>query len=111
MVIIPEHRLSQRRQGNRLLSPTTGAVSSDFEKYVCILTSTTFLICLLTRQGSGLVATPDAQSSGANGLLGVVGEVGCAEGRDLDKQDPPNIHIKTTGSYKALFFVCIIVLL
>ncbi len=41
------------------------------------LTSTTFLMCLLTTEGSGLVVTPEAQSSGARGLLGVVGEVGC----------------------------------
>ncbi|TNN58336.1 hypothetical protein EYF80_031458 [Liparis tanakae] len=31
-------------------------------------------------QGSGLVVTPEAQSSGTKDLLGVVGEVGCEEG-------------------------------
>lgn len=36
-------------------------------------------MCLLTTEGSGLVVTPEAQSSGARGLLGVVGEVGCEE--------------------------------
>lgn len=36
-------------------------------------------MCLLTTDGSGLVVTPEAQSSGARGLLGVVGEVGCEE--------------------------------
>ena len=41
------------------------------------LTSTTFLMCLLTTQGSGLVVTPDAQSRGARLLLGVVGEFDC----------------------------------
>lgn len=41
------------------------------------LTSTTFLMCLLTTEGSGLVVTPEAQSRGACALLGVVGDVGC----------------------------------
>lgn len=37
-------------------------------------------MCLLSTEGSGLVATLEAQSSGARGLLGVVGEVGYEEG-------------------------------
>ena len=31
-------------------------------------------MCLLTREGSGLVVIPEAQSNGARVLLGVVGE-------------------------------------
>lgn len=42
-----------------------------------ILTSTSFLMCLLMTVGSGFGTTPDAHSSGTTGLLGVVGEVGC----------------------------------
>ena len=45
--------------------------------YIQALTSTTFRMCLLTTQGSGLVVTPDAQSRGARLLLGVVGEFDC----------------------------------
>lgn len=34
-------------------------------------------MCLLTTVGSGFVVTPEAQSRGAIGLLGVVGEASC----------------------------------
>lgn len=44
-------------------------------------------MCLLTTEGSGLVVTPEAQSSGARGLLGVVGEVGCEDGYSTYTQD------------------------
>lgn len=36
-------------------------------------------MCLFTTHGSGLVVTPEAQSRGARGLLGVVGDVGCED--------------------------------
>lgn len=44
-------------------------------------------MCLLTTDGSGLVVTPDAQSSGARGLLGVVGEVGYGRTRTGEQRE------------------------
>lgn len=86
MVIIPEHRLhkaTQETHKSRNMLHTTSATSVHQTLCRCnmksLLTSTTFLMCLFTTEGSGLVVIPEAQSSGTRGLLGVVGEVGCED--------------------------------
>lgn len=100
MVIVPEHRLpNDKKQITPIIFCThthtplqyicpswLHALEASFEIGCCLLTSTTFLMCLLTTDGSGLVVTPDAQSSGARGLFGVVGEVGCEEGYGTQDQ-------------------------
>lgn len=57
-------------------------------------------MCLLTTEGSGLVVTPEAQSSGARGLLGVVGEVGFEEGYSPGTQDLVQQIIMLYPGYK-----------
>jgi len=87
MVIIPEDRLSKDRHETKYYSTLHDDICASFcilkinrdLKKGCLLTSTTFWMCLLTTEGSGLVVTAEAQSRGAKGLFGVVGEVGCED--------------------------------
>lgn len=64
---------------NPVTCHTYAVTSATSVWHESLLTSTTFLMCLFTTHGSGLVVMPEAQSSGARGLLGVVGDVGCED--------------------------------